>query len=171
MIFPPYNKLHFGIPTIFNQKQHLSISNNINTLGNPILYVLDDINKVIPLVNNIFWDAVIPASQSDSIICYLTYDSNINFINGIKAVNEGGYFNNFNSFQLDSAFIIVTHKKLLSSAREYAIYRAVNMDTLVVDIEELYHQFSGGIYKNPLSIKRFLSFTMQNWPTWPSHLF
>ena len=45
------------------------------------------------------------------------------------------------------------------------------MDTLVVDIEELYHQFSGGIYKNPLSIKRFLSFTMQNWPTWPSHLF
>ena len=65
----------------------------------------------------------------------------------------------------------VTHKKLLSSSREYAIYRAGNMDTLVVDVEELYHQFSGGIYKNPLSIKRFLSFTMQNWPTWPSHLF
>ena len=41
---------------------------------------------------------------------------------------------------------------------------AQNMDTLVVDIEELYHQFSAGIYKNPLSIKRFLKFTMQNWP-------
>ena len=113
---------------------------------------------MIPFVFNNSWEAVIPASQSDSIICYLTTDSNINFINEIKAVNEDGYFNNFNSFQLDSAFVIVTHKKLLSSSREYAIYRAGNMDTLVVDVEELYHQFSGGIYKNPLSIKRFFKF-------------
>ena len=104
--FSPYNKLHFGIPKIFNQKQHLSISNNINSSGNPILYVLDHVNKVIPFVFNNSWEAVIPASQSDSIICYLTTDSNINFINEIKAVNEDGYFNNFNSFQLDSAFII-----------------------------------------------------------------
>ena len=169
--FSPYDKLQFGIPSIINQKQHLSISNIINSLGNPILYVLDDVNKIIPIINNNLWEAVIPSSQSDTIICYLTYDSNINFINEIDAVNEDGYFNDFNSFQLDSAFIIVTHKKLLSSAREYAIYRSENMDTLVVDAEELYHQFSGGIYKNPLSIKRFLSFTMQNWPTWPSHLF
>ena len=45
------------------------------------------------------------------------------------------------------------------------------MDTLVVDVEELYHQFASGIYKNPLGIRRFLNFTMQNWPSWPSHLF
>ena len=90
--FSPYNKLHFGIPTIFNQKQHLSISNNINSSGNPILYVLDHVNKVIPFVFNNSWEAVIPASQSDSIICYLTTDSNINFINEINLVIHDSNF-------------------------------------------------------------------------------
>ena len=36
-------------------------------------------------------------------------------------------------------------------------FMGTELDTLVIDIEELYHQFSGGIYKNPLAIKRFLN--------------
>ena len=87
------------------------------------------------------------------------------------SVNSQGYFNDFNSLQIDSAFVIITSKKLLSSSRNYAAYRASGVDTLVVDIEELYHQFSAGIFKNPLSIKRFLKFSMFNWPSWPSHVF
>ncbi|MDA9809440.1 C25 family cysteine peptidase [Flavobacteriales bacterium] len=170
--FSTYDKTHFGIPSISNQKQRITISNSVNSTGNDLLYILDDINRIIPIVtNNNVLEAVIPTGLNDSIICYLTTDSNIQYVNEISSVNSQGYFTNFSIQQLDSAFIIVTHKELLSSARTYASYRAQNMDTLVVDIEELYHQFSAGIYKNPLSIKRFLKFTMQNWPTWPSHLF
>ena len=60
---------------------------------------------------------------------------------------------------------------MLNSARAYAAYRAADYDTLVVDIEELYHQFGGGIFKNSISLKRFLNLTMDQWPKWPSHLF
>jgi hypothetical protein len=170
--FSSYEKLHFGIPSSFNQKQRLSISNTLNSLGTPILYILDDVHRLVPLIpNNSTLEAVIPITQNDSITCYLSTDSNVNYINKIYPVNSQGYFNDFNSLQIDSAFVIITSKKLLSSSRNYAAYRAVGIDTLVVDIEELYHQFSAGIFKNPLSIKRFLKFSMINWPSWPSHIF
>ena len=170
--FSSYEKLHFGIPSSFNQKQRLSISNTLNSLGTPILYILDDVHRLVPLIpNNSTLEAVIPITQNDSITCYLSTDSNVNYINKIYPVNSQGYFNDFNSLQIDSAFVIITSKKLLSSSRNYAAYRAVGVDTLVVDIEELYHQFSAGIFKNPLSIKRFLKFSMINWPSWPSHIF
>jgi len=170
--FSSYQKLHFGVPFSFNQKQRLSISNILNSLGSPILYILDDINRLVPLIsNNSTLEAVIPITQSDSIICYLSTDSNVNYINKIYSVNNHGYFNDFNSLQIDSAFVIITSKKLLSSSRNYAEYRATVVDTLVVDVEELYHQFSAGIFKNPLSIKRFLKFSMIKWPSWPSHVF
>ena len=170
--FSSYQKLQFGVPFSFNQKQRLSISNTLNALGSPILYILDDVNRFIPLIsNNSTLEAVIPITQTDSIICYLSTDSNVNYINKIYSVNNHGYFNDFNSLQIDSAFVIITNKKLLSSSRNYAQYRATEVDTLVVDVEELYHQFSAGIFKNPLSIKRFLKFSMFKWPSWPSHVF
>tara|TARA_B110000285_G_scaffold186428_1_gene211783 strand:+ start:8415 stop:13628 length:5214 start_codon:yes stop_codon:yes gene_type:complete len=170
--FSSYEKLHFGVPFSINQKQRLSISNTLNALGSPILYILDDVHRLVPLIsNNSTLEAVIPITQSDSIICYLLTDSNVNYINKIYPVNSQGYFNDFNSLQIDSAFVIITNKTLLSSSRSYAAYRAPGVDTLVVDVEELYHQFSAGIFKNPLSIKRFLKFGMFNWSSWPSHIF
>lgn len=170
--FSPYDKLHFGVPSSLNQKQRLSITNTINSLGSTMLYMLDDVHKTIPLtLNNSILEAVIPIPQNDSIVCYLFTDSNINHIKKIHTVNSQGYFNDFNSIQIDSAFVIVTNKKLLSASRNYAAYRSNNMDTLVVDIEELYHQFAAGIFKNPLAIKRFIKFGMTNWPSWPSHVF
>ena len=170
--FSSYEKLHFGLPFSLNQKQRLTITNNVNSLGSTILYILGDDHKTIPLItNNSNLEAVIPIAQTDSIICYLLTDSNVNHVKKIHTVNSQGYFNNFNSLQIDSAFVIITNKNLLSSSRSYAAYRAPNVDTLVVDIEELYHQFSAGIFKNPLAIKRFLKFSMVNWPSWPSHIF
>lgn len=170
--FSPYNKIHFGLPFIANQKQRITLTHLPNSNGDIRLYILDDINKIVPITNhNNFWEVVIPTPINDTIICYIDGDSNINYINEVSTINESGYFNDFNNYQLDSAFVIVTHEKLINSARTYASYRAQGMDTLVVDIEELYHQFASGIYKNPLGIRRFLNFTMQNWPSWPSHLF
>ncbi len=170
--FSSLRKITFWSTIFINQKQRLSISNTLNALGSPILYILDDVHKIIPLVsNNSILEGVIPIAQTDSIICYLLTDSNVNYIDKIQAVNNQGYFNDFNSLQIDSAFVVITNKNLLSSSRVYAAYRATNVDTLVVDIEELYHQFSAGIFKNPLAIKRFLKFSMANWPSWPSHIF
>ena len=57
--FSSYEKLHFGVPFSFNQKQRISISNNINALGSPMLYMLDDVHRIIPLIpNNSILEAV-----------------------------------------------------------------------------------------------------------------
>ena len=170
--FSNYNELHFGIPKLLNQKQRFTISNLINSSGRPFLYMLDNNTRVVPIISNgSEWEIIVPAPLIDTIICFLSSESNVTYINKINSVNSSGYFKDFNAFQLDSAYIIVTHKSLLSSSRNYAAQRSNQLDTLVVDIEELYHQFSGGIYKNPLAIKRFLSFAMNKWPSFPSHLF
>ena len=136
------------------------------------MYYLDDIDRTIPLVfanNN--WEAVIPPPSSDSVLLFLYDSSNVHNVTDLTPVNQNGSFTNFPALQVDSAYIIITHKNLLSSSRQYASYRSVQYDTLVVDVEELYHQVGGGIFKNSIAIKRFLTYTMDQWPAWPSHLF
>ena len=170
--FSNYNELHFGIPNLLNQKQRFTISNLINSAGTPFIYMLDNKTRVIPVISNgSNWEIVVPSTQSDTIILFLSSESNVTYINKINSVSNSGYFKDFNSYQIDSAYIIVTHKSLLSSSRIYAAHRSNQLDTIVINIDELYHQFSGGIYKNPLAIKRFLSFVMNKWPSFPSHLF
>ena len=170
--FSNYSDLHFGLNYNANQKKRLTISNMISGSNHPILYMIDDINRVIPLtINNNNWEAVIPPPSSDSNLLFLFDESNIINISKIEPVNHNGIFNDYNSLQLDSAYIIITHKKLISEARNFANYRSNQYDTLVVDIEELYHQYSSGIYKNPLAIRRFIKSTMDIWPTYPSHIF
>jgi hypothetical protein len=80
--------------------------------------MLGDVHRIIPLIPNYsILEAVIPIAQTDSIVCYLLTDSNVNYINKIHPVNSQGYFNDFNSLQIDSAFVIITNKNLLSSSR------------------------------------------------------
>ena len=63
-----------------------------------MLYMLGDVHRIIPLIpNNSILEAVIPIAQTDSIVCYLLTDSNVNYINKIHPVNSQGYFNDFNS--------------------------------------------------------------------------
>ena len=167
--FSGYPEVYFGLN--INQKKRLTINNMISAT-NPVLYMLDDINRKIPLtINGSQWEAVIPPSSSDTNLLYLLNEDSIVEINSLKAINQNGFFTNFESLQLDSAFVIITHEKLLTSAREYANYRSNTYDTVVVDINELYHQYSSGIFNNPLSIRRFVKSLMDQWPSWPSHIF
>ena len=168
--FSGYSELHFGLNV--NQKRRLTIDNMIAATNNPVMYMLDDINRKIPLtINGTQWEAVIPPSSSDTNLLYLFNQDSVIEINSLDKVNQNGFFTDFSSLQLDSAFVIITHPKLLSSAREYANYRSNLYDTIVVNINELYHQYSSGIFKNPLSIRRFVKLLMDKWPSWPSHIF
>jgi hypothetical protein len=170
--FSSYSDIHFGLDFNLNQKQRLTISNIISSSTDPVLYMLDDIHRVIPIVQNGGqWEAVIPPPSTDTTRLYLFDQNNISEVSSIKAINQTGFFNDFSSLQLDSAFVIITHENLLSSARSYAAYRSNKYDTIVVNIEELYHQYSAGIFKNPLSIRRFVKSLMDLSPSWPSHVF
>lgn len=57
-------------------------------------------------------------------------------------------------------YVIISHEKLMTGAREYAAYRASNAggayDTLLVDVNKLYNLYSYG-ERTPVAIRRFLT--------------
>ena len=64
-------------------------------------------------------------------------------------------------------FLIVTHKSLINSAKQYANYRASKAggqyDTLTVDMDLLVNQFNYGEF-SPLAIRRFTQFMAKGGP-------
>ena len=164
----------FGIP--FNtqsSKSRLDFSNLNQAVSNPILYVLNDqLKRVKVIYNNLNGQVLVPnSSNGDSSICFIVDSTNFISINQLSPINGSGYFRDLNSLNLNEAYVIISHEKLMPAAIDYGSYRSNQYDTVVINIEELYHQFGGGIYLHPLSIKRFIKMTMDEWNTWPSHLF
>jgi hypothetical protein len=160
---------------ISEPKSRLDITNyNVN---NPILYTLTDTIKRIPvsgLSNN--HQVLVPnhfAGKEQKI--FLTEPGSITNINAAYPVNGDGDFTNFGANPVDSAFIILTHVSLLPEAGSYAIYRSSpaggGYNTLVVDVEELYDQYGGGIQKHSLALRRFCADVINDWGNTPSNLF
>jgi len=103
--------------------------------------------------------------------CYITAEANILNVVQLKPVTASAFFTNY-SQQSNANYLIVTHKKLLSSANNYAAYRNTKGYTsLVADIDELYDQFAYGIRKNPMAIRKFAEFTATTFDSVPKHLF
>lgn len=60
-------------------------------------------------------------------------------------------------------YIFITHRDFITPTQALAGYRSSRgMRTAVVDIDDLYNLFTGGIY-NPVAIKRFLAYAYENW--------
>ncbi len=106
--------------------------------------------------------------------CFLTTTSNINTVNSLVPVNQTGLFVNYKTSNPDSAFLIITHKSLQSSANDYKQYRQ-SLDggsnhVIMADIDDLYDQFAYGNIKNPLAIKNFCRFLSDSLPVPPKYL-
>lgn len=68
-------------------------------------------------------------------------------------------------------YVIITHNDFLSAVQPLANFRqAQGLETLVVDIQDLFDQFTDGIY-HPLAIKEFLRYTFANWSRPPTYIF
>jgi hypothetical protein len=90
----------------------------------------------------------------------------------VSRATQSGFFTDFTSEQLDSAFVIITHASLWNAAQSYRVYRQQQgMDVLLADVDELYLQYGGGIPKHPLAISRFCGDLLNAWSSPPSHLF
>lgn len=90
----------------------------------------------------------------------------------LEPVSGNAHFTDFASLSPDSAFIIVTHPSLMGSAQQYANYRTNSFrDAVLVDVEELYDQFGGGIPKHFFGIRRFCDLALDEWESRPGHLF
>jgi|GEM_PF-2193831 len=87
-------------------------------------------------------------------------------------------FTNYTAVNNQGDYIIISHPKLLKQGdaiEQYAAYRSSskggNYKPVIVNIEELYDQYSYGIAKHPLAIKNFLNDALENWNTKPRHCF
>jgi hypothetical protein len=106
--------------------------------------------------------------------CQIVEESDILMVPSLSPVNGSGNFTDYSAIDPDSAFVIVTHPSLMASANVYAEYRGSpgsGRDAVVVDVEELYHQFGGGIEKHPLAIRRFCDEILDSWTVAPAQLF
>ena len=69
-------------------------------------------------------------------------------------------------------YLIVTHASFLSSARRLAQHRAATdgMRVMVVDVQDVYDDFSGGVYSPP-AISNFVAYALTSWqPPAPGYL-
>jgi len=127
-----------------------------------LVYNLEKNTRSISAQSGSSQQVIIPRSAgSDNII--IADNNTLYKVSNIEEVN----FTDFSSTNSQNNFIIISHKKLWEQANEYAQYR----NALLVDVEELYHQFAYGIVKHPLAIKNFANFVYNTWDQKPAYIF
>ena len=166
----------FWIPNnTSSTKQSISISNI--TSSSPRLIVFNDGGKEVPLtINGSNYEAVIPNNISNDSILVRLIDNDDFLISPQPTPSMGtGSFFNYEGIDPNNAYIIISHSSLWSSATDYANYRSSAAggleDVVLVDLDELYHQYGGGIYKHPVAIRGFLKHVFDAWTLAPQHLF
>ena len=144
-------------------KIRLDISNT--NFSNPICYVRGGgVNRFIPLVNNGgTWQALIPNSLNgqEQIVTIFSQNNAIQ-VNELSAINGNGFFTDYSTFNFEESFLMIYPQALTNGANQYASYRSSapggSHNTILVAVDELYHQFGGGVPKHALGIKRFANY-------------
>lgn len=136
------------------------------------LWAPNGVHRVVP-VNDGGLKAVLPPSSADMQLRMAT-NANALSVTGLVPVNGSGYFSQPAQVP-DSALIIVTHPSLMDGAQQYALYRQTNphnrYNALVVDVEQLYDQFGGGVRQHPLAIRNYMRYAYHSTPQKPRGLF
>jgi hypothetical protein len=152
------------------QVQYLEID-NFNGGSQPLLYDVSNGKKirVVQGVGN--YRAIVPNGGGRKKII-LSAPSQVKSVSSINPVGTNAQFVNYESQVSAPFFLMVTHSSLSQVATQYRAYRqSSGMEVLMVDIEQLYHQFGYGIPKSPLAIRNFVDQIDQNWTHQASHLF
>lgn len=173
----------FSLEASIDPKQVLSITNFGASAPKLWLFSGDTIKDLAIVNSGASLDVLVPNNSAGTTQKLIMFDLNATrsvAASGssgavIRPVLGRGTFRDVAALNLDSAFIIVTHKSLMAEAKTYGAYRSSTagggFDTVVIDIDELYRQFGGGVVKSGIGIRRFCYYAIDNWPTQPSNLF
>lgn len=187
-------KVEYPHTTTLENTQNYSLKvPNFGTLPKSLLRVTansiasnaGDSVRIYDLTNNIRIKAVKTGNQIEALLqnygpnkdLYITSDEKMPSISSLEPVNSNGMFIDYLSSEYrNSNYLIVTHRSLWNEAQQYAQYRRTEgypdlFQPAVIDIDDLYEQFSYGIRKNPLAIRNFLKFAIANFYEVPKHLF
>jgi hypothetical protein len=154
-------------------KSLIAIS-NFSASGTVRLYDLTNGKRIDVISSGAGFQALIPNSLNEK-KCFITSDGNIILNPLIEPVTPLARFTDFAALSADSAYVIVTHKALMTSAQSYKLYRSSAAggfhNVVLADVDELYDQFAYGIVKSPLAIRRFSDLLLDTYPTPPADLF
>lgn len=169
------NDFWFEVENEASNKLEMNFSNFSG--ATPLLYVFDgDSLRRVALVGGAgSYSAITPATNNGlKQKAWMVDESLVQTIPEATPVFSNGFFREIAS-PVDSAYLIITHESLLPEARQYAGHRSSvdggNYDTLVINVEQIYHQFGGGVFKSGVSLRRFMNHTLATWSVAPSNLF
>ncbi len=163
----------FNFTYRFNPLQAKTRFDFLNITGdNPRIFARGSNAERISLTNEagVFKALISNDASEQSFDCHLVTDQSVKTISGIALVGNNGFFTNFGQTQVDSAYVILTHKSLIAPAQEYSLYRQSRFNTVLVDVDELYDQFGYGVEKSGLSIRNFSNYILQTWSSTPQYL-
>lgn len=146
-------------------KSELVISGFTNKSSQPIL--IDTSNRLISFMPATLTPStftVLVPNTGKNKFCFLSSLAAADTALKITPVNGTGTFVNYPL--LDSAFVIVSHPKLINlpstGVSQYQAFRSSvaggNYHVIVASIEDLYDQFAYGVERNPLAIKNFCGY-------------
>lgn len=166
----------FELDDVSQGKQSLTVS-NFSGGNSPVLYDLTNNKRIAVVKNGANYQSVIPNSGSSK-KCFFAGESTFITNVDLSPVSPSGKFVNPFASNPNANYIIITHQSLLGqsasleSVDAYAAYRnSKGFNVLLVDVEDLYHQFSYGIKKNPLAIRNFLRAAFTQLNQRPEYLF
>lgn len=156
-----------------NDEDHYLEIENFNGGSSPILYDLTNNLRITPVLDNgvykVFLPEVINGPENRELFLTTTNTNVLQSINNIEPIQ----FSNFGNPGFAADFIILTHPKLMETfegfnqIERYKEYRASEegggYQPLIVDITELYDQFSEGIMQHPLAIRNFCNYIIDNY--------
>lgn len=161
----------FNLPVNLTQLKSKLIITNLNLNGAPKFYDLTNKRRIVVAHNNGIYTLLTP-NLGNIKECLIIGANDILQVNQLSAVTPTSKFTDYSNIGNFSDFIIISNKNLWSESLSYANYRnSTGKTSLLADINELYDQYAYGIKKNPLSIRRFIDFAVQNFTVKPQHLF
>jgi hypothetical protein len=169
-----FNK--FFVPkSLIGGKAYLNF-NNFASSGEIIFYALTTGKRITVVTSGGNYQCLIPNSGASQVECFVTSEGEVKNVASLVAVEGTGSFTNFATSAIDSAFVIITHPSLMTGANNYAAYRSNGpgnniQNAIVFNVEDLYDQFSYGIEKHPYSIRGFMDYIVDVWPSKPHYLF
>lgn len=152
------------------QSKSLLVVTNFNGTGGLVMYDVDNGRRIPVVQNGAQYRAIVPNSGSDKRVVLSSVAAVIT--PSLTPVFGTGSFTPYHNLGLDSAYIIVTHPTLMTDANAYAAYRSgQGYNTMVVDIDQLYHQFAYGVREHPLAIRNMAKELIDSFPSIPQNLF
>lgn len=129
-----------------------------------------------PFFSNGTWSFLIPNTANNSTTTVYLYDTlNVPLITTFKAINGTGSFVDYTISSTDSALLLIYPAPLQQAAMDYAAYRQSvaggSHNVILASIDDLKHQFGGGVPHHPAAIRRFSSFIYHNSNNKPIGLF